>query len=40
MPAGAVEAINDWAFAAHERAYLDEYDGYDIDPEIAAEIGD
>lgn len=40
MPAGAVEAINDWAFAAHDRAYLDEYDGYDIDPDIAAEIGD
>lgn len=40
MPAGAVEAINDWAFAVHERAYLDEFDGYDIDPDIAAEIGD
>ena len=40
MPAGAVEAINEWSFGAYDRAYLDEYDGYDIDPEIAAEIGD
>lgn len=40
MPAGAVEAINEWSFGAFDRAYLDEYDGYDIDPEIAAEIGD
>ena len=40
MAAGAVEAINEWSFGAYDRAYLDEYDGYDIDPEIAAEIGD
>ena len=40
MPAGAVEAINEWSFGVYDRAYLDEYDGYDIDPEIAAEIGD
>jgi len=32
--------INEWSFGAYDRAYLDEYDGYDIDPEIAADIGD
>lgn len=39
MPAGAVEALNEWSFEAYDRAYLDDYDGYDIDPEIAADIG-
>jgi len=40
MPAGAVEAINEWSFNSYDRAYLDEYNGYDIDPDIAAKIGD
>jgi len=40
MPAGAIEAINEWSFNSYDKAYLDEYNGYDIDPDIAAEIGD
>ena len=40
MPAGAVETINEWSFAAHDEALLDAYDGYDIEPEIAATLRD
>lgn len=35
MPSGALEAINEWAFETHDEALLDEYDGYDVSPEIA-----
>lgn len=35
---GALEAINEWAFETHEEALLDEYDGYDVTPEIAETI--
>ena len=35
MPSGALEAVNEWAFETHDEALLDEYDGYDVSPEIA-----
>ena len=35
---GALEAINEWTFETHEEALLDEYDGYDVTPEIADTI--
>lgn len=35
---GALEAINEWAFETHEEALLEEYDGYDVTPEIAEMI--
>lgn len=40
MSAGALETINEWSFTEYDRVYLDEYDGYDVDHEIAAEIGE
>ena len=33
--AGALEAVNEWAFETYEDALLDEYDGYEVAPEIA-----
>lgn len=38
MVAGALEAINEWAFETYDEALLDEYDGYDVTPEIAAAV--
>lgn len=38
MPAGALEALNEWAFEAHDEALLDEYDGYDVCPDIADSV--
>jgi len=35
---GALEAINEWAFETHGEALLNEYDGYDVTPEIAEAI--
>lgn len=35
MPSGALEAINEWAFEKFDQALLDEYDGYDLSPDIA-----
>jgi len=35
MPSGALETINEWAFEKFDEALLDEYDGYDVSPEIA-----
>lgn len=40
MPAGAFETINEWSFTEYDRMFLDEYDGYDVDHEIAAEVGE
>jgi tellurite resistance protein len=38
MPSGALETINEWSFDRFEGPLLDEYDGYDVDPEIAATL--
>ncbi|MFC5739269.1 TerB N-terminal domain-containing protein [Sinirhodobacter huangdaonensis] len=38
LPAGALEAINEWAFGIYDEALLDDYDGYDVAPEIAAAV--
>lgn len=35
---GALETINEWAFETHDEALLDEYEGYDVTPEIAKVI--
>ena len=35
MPLGALEAINEWSFAAYDEALLDEHDGYDVTDDIA-----
>ena len=38
LASGALEAVNEWAFDTHDEALLEEYEGYDIIPEIAAAI--
>ena len=38
LAAGALEAVNEWAFQTYEEAILDEYDGYEIVPEIAESV--
>ncbi len=38
MPAGALETINEWSFERHDEALIDAYDGYDIEPELAATL--
>lgn len=40
MVAGALETINEWAFAAHDEALLDEYEGYDVSLDIANALAD
>lgn len=35
MPSGALEVVNEWAFAKFDEALLDEYEGYDVSPDIA-----
>lgn len=35
MPSGALEVINEWAFEKFDEALLDQYDGYDVSPDIA-----
>jgi uncharacterized tellurite resistance protein B-like protein len=35
MPSGALEVVNEWAFERFNEALLDEYDGYDVSPDIA-----
>ncbi|TMV85586.1 hypothetical protein FGG78_20675, partial [Thioclava sp. BHET1] len=38
MAAGALEAINEWAYDTYDEALLDEYDGYDVAPEVAKAV--
>lgn len=35
---GALETINEWSFDTYDEAFLDEYDGYDVTPEIAEAV--
>ncbi|WP_305097000.1 TerB N-terminal domain-containing protein [Croceibacterium aestuarii] len=35
MPSGALEVVNEWSFDKFDEALLDEYDGYDVSPDIA-----
>lgn len=35
MAAGAVENVNEWSFETYDEALLEEYDGYDVDQDIA-----
>ncbi|WP_417809063.1 TerB N-terminal domain-containing protein [Thioclava sp.] len=34
MVSGALEVVNEWAFETYDEALLDEYDGYDVSPDI------
>ena len=38
LVAGALETVNEWSFQVHDEVLLDEYDGYDVTPEIADTI--
>lgn len=38
LASGAMEDINEWAYEAYDEALLDEYDGYDVAPEIAGAL--
>jgi tellurite resistance protein len=38
MPSGTLEALNEWAFERYDEALLDEYDGYDVSPNISAAL--
>jgi len=38
LASGALETINEWAFEIHDEALLDEYDGYDVIPEVAEAV--
>ena len=35
MAAGAIENVNEWAFETYDDALLEEYDGYEVAPDIA-----
>ncbi|GGD39164.1 plasma membrane H+-transporting two-sector ATPase C subunit [Croceicoccus pelagius] len=38
MPSGALEVVNEWAFDKFDEPLLDEYDGYDVSPDITATL--
>ena len=40
MAAGALETVNEWAFGVHDEALLEEYEGYDVSPDIADALAD
>jgi len=40
LAAGALETINEWSFGAFDEALLDEYDGYDVSPDVADALAD
>lgn len=38
MASGALEVVNEWSFETHDGPLLDEYDGYDVPPDIAEAV--
>lgn len=38
MSSGTLEAVNEWAFETYDEALLDEYEGFDVAPDIAAAL--
>ena len=38
LASGAIEDINEWAFAAYGESLLDEYDGYEVAPDMAQKL--
>lgn len=38
MAAGALEVVNEWAFETYEESLLDQYEGYDVSPEITGVV--
>lgn len=40
MPSGCLEAINEWAFEKYDDALIEEYDGYELNPDIIHSLQD
>lgn len=40
MVAGALETVNEWSFGVYNEALLEEYEGYDVSPDIADALAD
>ncbi len=38
LASGAIEDVNEWAYDTYDEALLDEYDGYDVSPDLAAQL--
>ena len=38
LASGAIEDINEWAYDTYDEALLDEYNGYDVSPDVAAQL--
>ena len=38
MTSGAIETINEWAFEIYDEGLVDEYDGFEVDSDIARKI--
>ena len=38
MQEGALETVNEWAFEQHDGLLIEAYEGYEINPDIAAEL--
>lgn len=38
LASGAIEDINEWAYDSYDEVLLDEYDGYDVSPDLAAQL--
>ena len=38
LASGAIEDINEWSYETYDEALLDEYDGYDVTPDLAAQL--
>ena len=39
MPSGALETLNEWSFDRYGDMLIEEYEGYELNPEIVAEFG-
>lgn len=40
MAAGALETLNEWSFGVYDEALLEEYEGYDLSPDVADAVAD
>jgi len=38
MPGGALETVNEWSFARFDDLLIEEYEGYELNPEVSAEL--
>jgi len=38
MQAGALETLNEWSFDRFDDVLIEEYEGYELNPEITAEL--